>query len=124
RFAEGAQELRGFGVALDVEQQLAVLLGRLPADGSDVHESEFAQPLDEVLALRRIEHKIVFRHSGYHNVMPSPACCCLVFTIFWADLAMFSSSSMKRLILRMASSYPGICTFSYRFTFCVVLRRA
>ena len=27
-------------------------------------------------------------------------------------LERFSSSSMKRLILRMASSYPGICTFS------------
>ena len=41
-------------------------------------------------------------------VAPSPAACCLVFTIFWADLERFSSSSMKRLILRMASSYPGI----------------
>lgn len=47
--------------------------------------------------------EVVFRHSRYHNIAPSPACCCLVFTIFWADLERFSSSSMKRLILRMAS---------------------
>ena len=33
------------------------------------------------------------------------------------DKILTSSSSMKRLILRMASSYPGICTFSYKFTF-------
>ncbi len=114
---KGIQELRGLRVALDVEQQLAVFLGGLPARGGDVHQAESAQLLDEILALRRVEHEVVFRHSGYHNIAPSPAACCLVFTIFWADLERFSSSSMKRLILRMASSYPGICTFSYKFTF-------
>ena len=84
------------------------LLGGFPTRGGDVHQPEAAQLLDEILALRRKEHKVVFRHSGYHNIAPSPAACCLVFTIFWADLERFSSSSMKRLILRMASSYPGI----------------
>lgn len=115
--AEVAQEFERLGVSFDVEQQLAVLLGGFPARSGDVHQAEFAQLFDKILALRRIEHKVVFRHFRYHNVAPSPACCCLVFTIFWADLERFSSSSMKRLILRMASSYPGICTFSYKFTF-------
>lgn len=115
--AEVAQEFERLGMSFDVEQQLAVLLGGFPARGGDVHQAEFAQLFDKILALRRIEHKVVFRHFRYHNVAPSPACCCLVFTIFWADLERFSSSSMKRLILRMASSYPGICTFSYKFTF-------
>lgn len=115
--AERPQEVGRLGVAFDVEQQLAVLLRGLPACRGDVDQTQFTQPFDKVLALCRIEHKVVFRHFRYHNIEPSPACCCLVFTIFWADFERFSSSSMKRLILRMASSYPGICTFSYKFTF-------
>ena len=102
--AERPHELQGAGAALDIEQQLAVLLGGLPTLGGDVHQPEFAQPPDEIAALCRIEHKVVFRHFSYHNIAPSPAACCLVFTIFWADFERFSSSSMKRLIFRMASS--------------------
>ena len=114
---KGSQKIQGLRMAFDVQEQLAVLLGGLPAGSGDVHQSQFAEFLNEILALRRKEHKVVFRHFRYHNIAPSPAACCLVFTIFWADLERFSSSSMKRLILRMASSYPGICTFSYKFTF-------
>ena len=109
---EGAQEIRGLSMSLDRLNELAVVFGRFPARGGDIHQPQFTQPLDEIATLRRIEHKVVFGHFRYHNMAPSPACCCLVFTIFWADLERFSSSSMKRLILRMASSYPGICTFS------------
>ena len=111
------QKVGGLRMPLDIEQQLPVFLRRLPARRRDVDKAQFAQLLDKILTLGRIEHKVVFCHFRYHNIAPSPACCCLVFTIFWADLERFSSSSMKRLILRMASSYPGICTFSYKFTF-------
>ena len=111
------QEVGGLRMPLDIEQQLPVFLRRLPARRRDVDKAQFAQLPDKILTLGRIEHKVVFCHFRYHNIAPSPACCCLVFTIFWADLERFSSSSMKRLILRMASSYPGICTFSYKFTF-------
>ena len=101
---ERLQELGGPGAALNVEHQLAILLRRLPACRGDVHQPQFAQPPDEIVALRRIEHKSVFGHFRDHSIAPSPAACCLVFTIFWADFERFSSSSMKRLIFRMASS--------------------
>ena len=58
--AEVLQELRGLRVALDVQQQLAVLLGGFPPRGGDVHQPEAAQLLDEILTLRRKEHKVVF----------------------------------------------------------------
>ena len=107
----------GYGIdrlvmVVDRKQQLTVFVRRLPPRSGNIDQPQAAQLLDEVAALTRIEYQVVFRHSRYHNIAPSPACCCLVFTIFWADLERFSSSSMKRLILRMASSYPGICTFS------------
>ena len=98
------EEVDGLVARLDVQQQLPVLLRGLPTGDGDVDQPQFAQAVDEIGALCREEHKVVFRHSCYHNVAPSPACCCLVFTIFCADLERFSSSSMKRLILRMASS--------------------
>ena len=58
--AEVLQELRGLRKALDVQQQLAVLLGGFPTRGGDVHQPEAAQLLDEILTLRRKEHKVVF----------------------------------------------------------------
>ena len=58
--ADVLQELRGLRKALDVQQQLAVLLGGFPTRGGDVHQPEAAQLLDEILTLRRKEHKVVF----------------------------------------------------------------
>ncbi len=51
-------------------------------DAIHVDQPEVAQSIDKIGALCRKEHKVVFRHSCYHNVAPSPACCCLVLTIF------------------------------------------
>ncbi len=98
------EEFERLVAGLDIEEQLTVFLGRLPTGDGNIDQSQLAQLFYEIAALRREEHKVVFRHSCYHNVAPSPACCCLVFTIFCADLERFSSSSMKRLILRIASS--------------------
>ena len=42
---------------------------------SQITPFEFAQALDEIGTLSRIEDKIVFRHFGYHDIDPSAACC-------------------------------------------------
>ncbi len=81
--ADGSfQELAALVMSFDIEQQLAVLLGGFPTRSGDVHQAEAAQLLDKILTLRRKEHKVVFCHFSYHNIAPSPAACCLVFTIF------------------------------------------
>ncbi len=102
--AELADEVSGFGMPLDIKHQLPLLLRRFPTGSGDIHQPELPQPVDKILALRCKQHKIVSHHRSNHSIEPSPACCCLVFTIFCADFERFSSSSMKRLILRMASS--------------------
>ena len=59
-------------MALDVEQQLAVLLGGFPTRGGDVHQPEAAQLLDEILTLRRKEHKVYFDILAIITSRPLP----------------------------------------------------
>ena len=110
---ECREEIECLHAAFDVGQQLAVVVRRLPARSRNIDQTHSAQGIDKSFALGSEQNDVVFHHLDYHIALPSLAAACWrVLTIFCADLERFSSSSMNRLILRMASSYPGICTFS------------
>ncbi len=73
---ESAQIFDSLVVGVDIEQQASVLVRRLPARGRDIHQTQTAQLLDEVVGLRSVEHEVVTCHFRNHNSCPSVACCC------------------------------------------------
>ena len=82
---------------------MGVAVGRLHAAG-DVHETDLLEFLQESVLLSVQEDERVFGHGSDHTSEASSSSAawrCL--TIFWDALERFSSSSMYRLILRMAS---------------------
>ena len=90
----------------------------------DIHEADLLELLQQTFLFTVQQDEGVFGHRTDHTSEASSSSAawrCL--TIFWEALERFSSSSMYRLILRIASWNPGIWTFSYRFTFWVVFFR-
>ena len=82
---------------------MGVVVGRLHAAG-DVHEADLLEFLQKTVLLSVQEDERVFGHGSDHTSEASSSSAawrCL--TIFWDALERFSSSSMYRLILRMAS---------------------
>ena len=82
-----------------------LVVDRLHAAGN-VHEADFLELLQEAFLVPLQEDEGVFGHRGNHDAeasssSSSAAWRCL--TIFWDALERFSSSSMYRLILRIAS---------------------
>src|SRR5690554_7096820 len=79
---------------------------------ADVHNTNFSDIFQKTLVCRMVHQKHIFIHWNNHSSSSCLCFSCLVFTIFCADLDRLSWSSRKRLIFRIASWNPGICTFS------------
>ena len=90
-------------VLFEFGQHCPLLAVRFPARGRYIDQTELLQRREKLLLPLMIEHKSIFAHLHYHTASGS-CCSCLLFTIFCALLERFSSSSRKRLILRMAVS--------------------
>ncbi len=67
----------------------------------DMHHSQVLQVFQEAVIIRMMQHKVIFLHLLDHTLA---SCAKRPLSIFCAALERFSSSSKKRIILRMASS--------------------
>ena len=129
----GLERFREDDLPEGLDELLPLLHGAEQFAGRPVHGLHAAGDIDKADLLELLQQAFlftvqqdegVFGHRTDHTSEASSSSAawrCL--TIFWEALERFSSSSMYRLILRIASWNPGIWTFSYRFTFWVVFFR-
>ena len=119
--AEGLDEV--FPLLHGAEQFAGRTVHGLHAAG-DIDQADLLELFQQAFLFTVEQDEGVFGHRTDHTSEASSSSAawrCL--TIFWEALERFSSSSIYRLILRIASWNPGIWTFSYRFTFWVVFFR-
>ncbi|KAF5041198.1 hypothetical protein DSECCO2_525540 [anaerobic digester metagenome] len=102
-----AEELDAFSILTDHFLVLPQFICLFFSGADDVHHAQVLELRQKVLIIKMVEHKAVFLHLLDHCNSSRRS-----LRIFCAALERFSSSSMKRLIRRMASSKAGICTFS------------
>ena len=98
-----AQEGHGVLEAFSLEQQLVRGIVHGLEGPGDVHDAQFLQSCEELFFFTSEEDEVVAGHFLNHACSSSSSAACLLLTILEEALERFSSSSMYRLILRMAS---------------------
>ena len=78
---------------------------------------QFAQLLDKILTLGRIEHKVVFCHFRYHNIAPSPGLLLFGFHDLLGRLGKVLLVFHEAFDLTYGVLVPGYLHLSYKFTF-------
>ena len=99
----GTEVCCGFAEAFGLaEQRGGTIVHRL--EGSrNVNHAKLLQISEELVFFPSRENEVVTGHFLYHDCSSSSSAACLPLTILEDALERFSSSSMYRLILRMAS---------------------